>query len=694
MIDTDAPLGEDERKEMMAKGSAKPWLDMLVQAENTFQTWQDKCDNIDKLYSNLERQADMHRDRQFAMFWANIQVLGPAIYSRPPKPVVVPRFNDRRPVPTKASEMLERDVDVAFEMDDIDYTMRLVRDDLNLSARGVPWVRYEVQDGRKKICIEHKFRTDFLHETARNWKEVGWVAGAAYLTKDEMRKRFKSTSGEEYLDATYEVRRDARNNGAADDQEKAKVWEIWSKTENKVVWVSEGIESVLDEDKPHLKLEGFFPCPRPAYATTERGSLIPVPDVTYYRDQLEEINEMTARIGALADAVRVRGFYPAGTGEIGDAIEAAINTVDNGKILVPISNFAAFGNGSAKDTIVWMPIDMIVQTIVALVELRKQMIDDVYEITGLSDIMRGNTAASETATAQKLKSQYGSMRVRDKQAEMVRVARDIARIAGEIMAENFDGDTLLDMAQMDIPTDAQMQKVIKGLEDQARQLITQVEQAQQSPEAQQMAQENPEQAKQMMQQAQGQLQQIKKQIEDARETPTIDQIMKLLRDQKIRPFALDIETDSTIQPDEDAEKQRRAEFLQALGGMLGQLAPMIQGMPQSAPFAGELLKFAIAPFRAGRELDGAVDDFIQQVMSAPAPADPNEATAKADAQAAAEEMKLKMAELQANSQADERKAQLEAQKMQSEAQIKMAELNLKREEAGAKIEADRWTAQL
>lgn len=77
---------------------------------------------------------------------------------------------------------------------------------------------------------------------------------------------------------------------------KTGVWEVWSRQHDLVVWVTEGAQKTLDEGPPHLKLSGFFPCPRPAYGTLQRRSLVPVPDVVFYRDQLEEINDLTRRI--------------------------------------------------------------------------------------------------------------------------------------------------------------------------------------------------------------------------------------------------------------------------------------------------------------------------------------------------------------------------------------------------------------
>jgi hypothetical protein len=623
--------------------SSKRWLAWVEDAEHAMKDWQAKADSLDKLYANLNELAAMGRDRQFQMFWANIQVLGPSIYSRPPIPVVVPRFKDRKPVPRMASELLERCTVVGFELQDIDGVMRLVRDDLTVVARGCGWVRYESnEDGKgQQVCIEYADRKDFLTDPARTWKEVDKVAKRSWLDKKAMKKRFKDIDAEKLDEASYEVRKDG--DGDDDGVKKAGVWEIWCKSENKVVWVTEGVDVTLDEGEPHLELEDFFPCPRPAYATVQRRSLIPVPDMLFYKDQLEEINELTARIGALSDALQVRGFYPAGAGELGDAIETAIKSTVGNQVLIPISNWSLLGGASAKDTIVWLPIDQVATTIVQLVELRKQLIADVYEITGLSDIMRGATEASETATAQQLKSQYGSVRIKDRQNELARFARDLVRISAEIMSENFTSKTMLDMSQLDIETDADIAKQIKPLEAQIKQIIAKVEQAKADPQMQQQAQANPEQAQQMLQQAQQQAETLKKQIDKLNETATVEKVMKLLRDQKTRPFVLDIETDSTIAPDENAQKQRATEFITAVGGFMGQAIPLVQAVPQSAKLMAETLKYVASQFRAGRQLEGVIEEFADDMAvmaQQPKPPDPAHAKAQADAQATQQAMQV------------------------------------------------------
>jgi hypothetical protein len=671
---TDA-ISHLEGGEKPERGKSKYWLAEIEHAENAFKDWQKQADDIDKLYADMNTLASISRDRRFQMFWANVQVLGPSIYSRPPIPVVTPRFKDRKPVPRMASELLERSTVVGFESTsgNIDAVMRQVRDDLTVLARGTAWVRYETKKGQK-VCIAHTDRKDFLHPPARTWEEVPWVAKRSWMTLDAMDKRFDGVARDVLKNAAFEQRK--TDDGDDDGKLKAGVWELWHKDENKVVWVTEGIEEVLDEGEPHLELEGFYPCPKPAYSTMQRRSLMPVPDVLFYKDQLEEINELTARIGALSDAVKVRGFYPAGAGEAGDAIEAAIKAVDNNVILVPLANAAALSGTAFKDAILWLPIDMIVATIKELVGIRQQLITDVYEITGLSDIMRGATDANETLGAQELKSQYGSVRIKDRQQELVRFARDLVRISAEIMAENFSSDTLLEMSQLDIETDADIAKKVKPLEAQIKQIIAQVEQAKANPQMQAQAQQNPQAAQQMLQQAQQQAEGLKKQIDKLNDTATVEKVMKLLRDQKTRPFVLDIETDSTIAPDENAQKQRATEFITSVGGFMGQAIPLVQQVPQAAKLMAETLKYVAGQFRAGRQLEGVIEEFADDMAMMAQQPKPNPEQVKAEAEA--EATKAKAATDAQTAQADAAERTANAQKTMTEAQSKAANDDLER----------------
>jgi hypothetical protein len=697
-VEDDIRTDDHEYNVALEPQSAKAWLNLLQESEDAFEDWNDHCDKIDRTYASLERLSQNGRDKQFQMLWANIEVIKPSIYARPPKPAVVPKFKDRRPVYQAASEVLERCVTVVFDLAHIDALMLQLRDDVALLGRGVPWLRYESGDrggyyGRfERVCIDYKHRRDFLHSVSRCWYEVEWVAGASYMTRAQARERFRPYSGNAYQDAEYKVDKESKEIGGADDRERAKFWEVWHKGEQRVVWVAEGCEDILDDSDPHLELSDFFPCPRPAYGTLQRGSLVPVPDPLQYKDQLDELNTLTSRFHALSDALQVKGFYPAGGAEIADAIETAMKIHNPGQVLVPISNWAAFGQ--SKEVILWMPIETIAQCIAQILVARKQVIDDIYQITGLSDIMRGATDARETLGAQQLKSQFGSSRIKDKQMEMVRVARDMVVIASEILTQKFDPATIVEMSQTQLPRQRDQQQQVMQLTQQMRMLQNQASNVIAMPQVRQMAQQNPEQAQQVQQQVQQQMQQLQQQIDKLSEQANLDQVLTFLKDARAKAFTLDIETDSTIFIDEKAEKEARNEFTGVLGTLIPQLMQLLAAEPGAAELCGDILKFTIAPYRVGRTLDGSIDEAVERLKlkgDQPRGDDPTTATNKTALQI--EQLKQQRqgekdkADLTLKAQELQMKDQHEKMKIASNERIKAAELAAKQRDEEAKAQA-------
>lgn len=648
------------------------WQQELERAQRYFKSWHDRCVKIEKIY--LDQQADQTSaaKRRFPMLWANTSVLQPAVYARVPQPVVERRFKDAQPVARIASELVERNLAYTGDEADIDSIMRAVRDDFLLCARGTVWLRYEadfepldmgVQPSDpaatenlpgslpaeiggaqpeaisdERVCIDYVHWSDFLHSPARRWKDVTWVARRVPMTDAEMEKRF----GAEAM-ASRAAEGTAGNRGASqaerlENEGKTHVWEIWCKSENYTVWIADGAPVALEVSEPPLDLTHFWPCPRPAYGTMSTSSLIPVPDYVYYQQQCDEIDLLTKRINKLTDQLRLKVFYPSGDGAISPAIEKAMRP-ENDMVMVPIPEWAAFTDKGGSKAIVTLPIDDVQKVLIACMSARKQLIEDVYQITGISDIVRGDTQASETetATAQRIKSQWGSIRIRDRQAELARFARDIIRLAGEIICDQFQPETLMLVSGIRLPTMAQKQQVemqMQQMQMAAQQAAMRAEQtgqpAQSSPGM--APPEMPPQLQQMMQQ------------------PTIDEVVQLLRNDSIRAFQIEIETDSTIEPDEDAEKQRRMEFVQMVGGFMQQAGAMAQQSPMLVPVMVETLLFAARGFRAGRQLESTLEQVgaqLSQAASAPKP-EPQPSPG--------EMLKLKTAEVKAG--AEQRKAEL------------------------------------
>jgi hypothetical protein len=663
--------------------SSRPWLDLIQDAGKAFESWHARCDRAKENYASLKRLSNESGSKEMQLLYANIEVLKPTIYARPPVPVCKTRFSDRKPVNRTASEVIERCLMVSFDAERIHDTMLHIRDDVTLFGRGVMWLRYKTEGGMAEmvpnskqddqgadeddedeaeegygeaddffeyVCYDHVNRQDFLHEPVRTWSEVGWVARRSWLTREQGMRRFGDSWREiQYVEAENDTAEEYKV------EKKAEVWELWHKGQETVVWVHKGSKELLDRRDPWLSLDGFYPCPKPAYSVCEPESLIPVPDYLFYRDQLEEVNTLTGRISALSDALRMKGFYSAGGEDIGTALEKAFQSQDDNAVMIPVPTVAALGQGM-QNAILFMPLMEIANTVSALVALRKQLIEDIYQISGISDIMRGETKASETATAQNIKAQFGSVRVRSRQEEMVRVADDAMKIAGEIIAENFQPQTIMQMCQMDKLVPSALIQQHEALKAQQAQMAQQMQLAQQSGQPPQPMPQMP------------QLPPLPK------DAIAAEEVLALLRNERMRPFILQTASDSTIQPNEDAEKQRRNEFAQAVGNLMVSSGPIVQAAPEAAKLVAEMLRFVTGAYRAGRAMEQTIDDFIEELSAKaaqppqPPPPDPKLEAMKMDAQMKQGEAQMRAQEMQARMQVKGMEAQARMAEIQAKAQ--------------------------
>lgn len=684
-VDDDEPFAGEEPK------SSRAILAALKKAEDAFREWQNVCQDVDDLYNLNEYRTDLQsvgwQDADLDLFWSSFEVLKPAVYARPPQPVVAPLFKDGKALHNLTAELLERCAISTFVRTGINDVMLLLRDDLIFTGRGAPWVRYEVENGKHSVCVEHKDRLDFLHEPARKWTEVGWVAAAAWMTQKDMRKRFHKTSGDAYKDATYSVQRDddGRDLEKRASVRKTKVWEVHHKADNKVYWATEGVNVLLDSSEPEVKLSGFFPCPKPAYATLRRRSLIPVPDFQRYSIHFKKISELTRRIYALLDKVQMKGLIPAG-GDVGQAIEDLIHD-DSDQIIIPVPGGAMLAQG-ATGFVAWLPLNELAQAIQGLIDARTQLINDFYSLSGISDIMRGATESEETLGAQQLKSQYGSVRVREKSSELQRVAADTVKIAAEVIADKFPQKALLEMSGLEIPTKADIEKRVTQIEAEAKKDLDGLnqkaqEQAQQAQQQQGGQQQpvDPQQAQQMLQQAQQQvLAKYAPMLADAEAQVPIEDVMKLLRDDRAMSFVFEIESSSTILTDELQEKSTRNEFMTQFTSASQPLMAMSAMGDQGAKLAGELMKFVLAPYRAGRTLDGAIDEFIDAAPEMAKAAAGNQGDTEGLAEANKKLAEAEMLKAQASMEGVKAKAARD----QTDMQAKMADMQQRATDAQAK----------
>ena len=597
--------------------------------------------------------------------------------------------------------------------------------------------------------------TDFIHPKARTWKELPWIDYVSYLDREALVKRFGKKIGNKIqLDTTEWAKKEDTDKRVSNSEaaKKATIHEIWDKSRLKVLWISEGYPDILDEGPPYLKFEGFFPSPRPAYGTLSTDSLVPHPDFIFYQDQAEEIDELTARIGHLTDSLKLVGFYPAGpSGEGAPEIEKAVKPGFENK-MIAVRSWAVFAQAQGKggSPIVWLPVDQVGEILKGCVELRKQLVDDVYQLTGISDIIRGATEAEETAAAQGLKSQWGSLRLNVRQKELARLAKDVTRMAAEVIANHFQMSTLVKCANMKIPTEAENQQQIEQYKLQLMQFQQQqmrqlpppnapalAPQAlpggpagapvQAGPPPQRLAPSGPPGPPQgppgqnvVPMRPPGPPQQsgqsgppglaappalgapgggappsapAPKPPPPPQLGPTQEMVAELLKDAVTQRFLIDIETDSTIQADENAEKAARTQVLEAISKFVVAWMPIIQSSPELLPLAGQMLLFAVRAFPTARDLEEAIEQAMDKMQAAAGqPKPPNAeqlkaqndlerskaeiATAQIDAQTASEKSKADIAMTQLKGQTAIKEHEMKMQQMQMQMQLEREKMQM------------------
>lgn len=637
------------------------WCAHIEQYNKDTQSWYSRSKKIIKRYKD-DRADSPKSANKFNILWSNVQTLAPALYDRPPTPNIDRRFQSDDKIGTMAAQVLERSVSFFIDSAEFNDVMRQVVLDRLLPGRGVPWVRYEPHfvsmpivindaDGvqvtddqddmdesqaeemleREDVVVDYVHWQDFGHTYAKTWQEVRAVWRIVPMTRKELIKRF----GEE-VGSQVPMGVSKKDDNTPDSLKTASIYEIWDKETETVYWVCKECPYILDEREDPLKLSGFFPCPKPLYATLANDSLVPIPDYILYQDQARELDDLTGRIGNLIKALRVAGVY--------DASAPALSTLlsDNTEnVLIPVDQWAVFGEkGGLKGVIDFLPIKDISEVLLGLYQARDRTKQELYEVTGISDVIRGATNPNETLGAQELKGKYAGLRMGAMQADVARLARDIVRMFAEIIAEHFSMETIREISGFDLFTEQEKIMVVQAM---------------------QMGQQIPD-----------------KNIKQKLENPTWEQVTELLRDNTARKFRISIETDSTIKQDQDAEKQARTEFLSAAGGFIQQAVTVNE--PALAPVLMEMLRFGIKGFKVGREMETIFDVAMKEIKEKseqpPPPEDPALAREQAMAQVEGQKLQLEGAKLQQETAIK----QVDLQIKQAELQIKDREVSIKEKE--------------
>lgn len=488
-----------------------------------------------------------------------------------------------------AASVIQKALEVVVEDEHSDEAIKMSVKDVLLPGRGVCRVRWKPQmatepvlagdgvtplpgpDGQPQtrdvkvwemVDDEYVYWEDLLVDPVRAAPDMNWIAFRHLFTESDLDAEFAGSPEYDNLKAKNRVgdilkwtdESAAKSpvgggsamksaQGLGDHIKKAMVWEIWDRTKRRIIWFIREVSGLtLRVDPDSLQLEGFYPIPVPMLAVTTTDSRIPRPYYDLYANLASDLDETSKRISALTKMIKVRGAYNSSSREMSDILTAGDNK------MVPVDGVDMINGGLANH--IWLvPIVEWMNALDKLLLAKEQQKQSIYEIMGISDIMRGATKASETATAQRIKGSMGMGRLEDAKQAASNFVRDLLRLKAEVICQNFDAATLEAMTG---------EKV----------------------------------------------------------TP---QVMDILRSDFQRTCAIDIETDSTIAVDEQAEQQGMAQVMQAvqavMQGAMGMLQSGVLPPPQVVMLSLELLKMALHPIRYSRGVVQLINQFEEQLQA-------------------------------------------------------------------------------
>lgn len=559
------------------------WETELEASKKSRRTFLKNAKKIMRRYLDVRKndQGDLEgtwSNTRLNVFNTNIQLQRAILYGRAPRADVSRRFDDPNDDAARvAAEALERLVN-ADPNREFESSVGQALDDRLLVGLGHCRVRYECEfeevsvpplvdpltgeelapgytekrkvPGSEKACTDYTHWDDFAWSPCRVWSECRWVGFKSKMTYDQLVDRFGKKkadlvklNGYTGGGKTHESDWGEVDRIANDPWKRGEVWELWSKDDRKVYWVSIGASEILDSKDDTMGLEGFFPCPEPLFANLTSTAVMPRADYVIAQDTYEEIDLISTRITWLERAVKCVGVYDASA----DGIERLLEEGTDNK-LIPVQEWSAFSEkGGTAGAVQWLPIDQVVSALETLRNYRTELIELLYQQTGMSDIIRGQAQAAATATEQSIKAKFAGIRMAHTQGLFARFVTDLQRLRAEIMVKFFDDENLLITSNMQFS------------------------------------------------------------VEDQQLLP---QAVELLRSNDVVK-RIDISGESLAAEDRSAIAGEKSEYMNGIASFINAAQPLATQFPQSMPLLLEMMKWTTSSMKGSQQIESVLDRAIQ-----------------------------------------------------------------------------------
>ena len=650
---------QDGRENLMANDKAtvdhsyEDWYKTIMGYERSYKRWEARVDRIVKKYKDDSRY-DRNPNARFNILWSNVQTIQPAIFARLPRPDVSRRFRDNDPIGRVASLMLERALEFELEhYGDYKSAMNNAVLDRLLGGRGVAWVRYEPH-----IVGEETGMADGAPDDGYSVTEDSDEAETPEGMENESQERIEY----ECCPVDYVHWRDFGHTIARTWEEVTAVWrKVYMSRPALCERFGEemGYKIPLDTKPDDLKQsyksdDGVYEALIYEIWDKETGKVLwiskslgkilderddplqlenfwPCPKPLYATlttDSLEPIpdfviyQDQARELDVLCD--RIDGLINAlkvrGVYDASASELQRLFSEGENNTMIPVHNWMAFAEKQGmKGAIDLVDLAPFASALMSCYQAMEQVKGQIYELMGIADIQRGQTDPSETLGAQIIKSNNAAGRLKTQQHAVVDFATSLLTIKAQIICNHFTDDTLVKIS-------GAMQ-----LSEQDKQLIPQA--------------------------------------------------LALLRDEAAKNFRIEVTSDSMIYQDEQQEKADRIAFLSAVSSFMQSAMPAAAQAPELTPMLCEMLKFGVTAFKAGKQLEGIIDQTAddlrkqyEQTKGQPKPPSPE--VQKLQMQAQLEQAKM------------QNQSQLEQQKLQAQIELERAKQEFQAQENSLKFQLE------
>lgn len=622
----------DTEAETLASGVTKVelWLRKLKAQQDEEKDWRKDASEAIDIY-----EASDKANTSFNILNSNVETLTPAVYNSTPVPDIRRRFGDADPIGKQVVDVSERLVSYSVDQYDLDTEMVSVVKDALVPGRGALRVRYTPHEasegvGYQEVTAEALRWDKLIRGPGTSWAKLPWIAIEHDLTRDEL-TRLNNDIGPKINLGDGEKDSDGKraDTSEAGIKRTARTYEIWDRDTGTVLFICEKHKAKpLLEMKDPLGVPGFFPVMKPIQVMHRVANLTPICPYKVFKPLIDELDVVTKRITKLVRQLRVRGIHAATM----DGDFQLLKDCEDGQYVAAGDSAMSFATGAGGlDKAIWnWPMEPTVAALQQLYLQRDQIKQTIYEVTGVSDIVRGASEASETATAQQIKNQWGSLRVQQIQGEVARLARDLFRAKVAIMARHFTDENISLMTGLPQPDNQEQQQAWP-------------------------------------------------------------QVVQLFHSDQ-RSFRIDIETDSTIRADMTRNQEQMNNFLAGTGQYAQAMAGAAQQFgPGIMPVMAEVYTAFARKFKLGKQAEDALDklsSMAQQLAQNPQQK-PDPEQQKLEAQLAADRERNQM-----DMQTAQQKAALETQALQAKIAHEERMAQLKEREMMMKIQAQERQLQL